>query len=94
MYYVYILECTGKRGRKTFYTGYTNSLERRVTEHEEGSGARYTKNKDLQLVFYQTLETQKEAMRREIEIKKLSRKKKEEIIKDIYVNEKLLELEG
>ncbi|MFX0100247.1 MAG: GIY-YIG nuclease family protein [Candidatus Hodarchaeota archaeon] len=93
MYFVYILECIGKRGKKTYYTGYTKSLERRFSEHSDGSGARYTKNKDLKLVFYQTFKTQKQAMQRELEIKKLSRQKKGELVKDIYINEKLHEVE-
>lgn len=89
MYYIYILECVDKSGRKTLYTGYTNSLKRRYDEHSNGNGAKYTKNKKLELVFYQTFKSQKQAMQRELEIKKYSRKKKEKLIKDIFSNELL-----
>ena len=48
--YVYILKCSDD----TFYTGVTNNLERRVTEHNSGIGEEsYTKSRrTLKLVFY------------------------------------------
>ena len=85
-FYTYMLEC--KAGKMpTFYTGYTNDLARRFSEHSSGRGARYTKGKELQLVFYQTFPTQKEAMNRELEIKGMPRKKKEALVQDVFVNE-------
>ena len=51
--YVYILKCSDD----TFYTGVTNNLERRVTEHNSGiSEESYTKSRrPLKLVFYVAL---------------------------------------
>ncbi|MHA1699997.1 MAG: GIY-YIG nuclease family protein [Promethearchaeota archaeon] len=91
MYYVYMLKCTDKYGNVKFYTGYTNSLNRRLAEHGSNAGARFTRGKILELVFYQTFRSRGDAMRRELEIKHLSRKKKEELIEDIFVNEKILD---
>jgi putative endonuclease len=82
-----MIECKGKDGRRTLYTGYTNSIVRRFTEHATSRGARYTKGKSLQLVFYQTFRAQSDAMRREREIKSLSKPRKIAIINDASVNE-------
>ena len=38
---VYILEC----GDGTLYTGITNSLHKRIRAHEDGKGAKYTRNR-------------------------------------------------
>ncbi len=80
-YFVYILECISSRGKKSFYTGYTGSLENRIKQHEEGKGAKYTKGKKIKLLFYETFKDRGDAMRRELLIKKLSRNRKKELIK-------------
>ena len=85
-FYTYMLECKADK-RPTFYTGYTNDLNRRFSEHSSGRGARYTKGKELHLVFYQTFPTQKEAMNREMEIKGMSREKKMALVQDVFLNE-------
>lgn len=41
MNYVYILECRDG----SFYTGWTNDLERRLNIHNSGRGAKYTKSR-------------------------------------------------
>ncbi len=89
IFFVYILECKSKNGHVTLYTGYTNNLERRVEEHASGKGARHTKGKKCELVFFQTFPTQQEAMQRELEIKSFSTAKKRELLKDICYNELL-----
>ncbi len=77
MNYTYMLEC--KDG--TFYTGWTNNLEKRFKDHNEGKGAKYTKaRRPVTLVYYETYETKQEAMHREYEIKQLSRKDKLRLI--------------
>jgi putative endonuclease len=72
-YYTYIVECTGATGRVTYYTGYTNDLVRRISEHSAGKGARYTKSKQVRVVYTEIHTSRTEAMRREREIKALSR---------------------
>lgn len=78
MNYTYILKCSDN----TYYTGWTNNLENRIKAHNEKKGAKYTKYRTpVELVYYEILETKEEAMRREYEIKQLTRKKKELLIK-------------
>ena len=78
MNYTYILRC--KDG--TYYTGWTNNLEKRVKDHNEGLGAKYTKSRrPVELIYHEIFETKEEAMRREYAIKQLSRAEKEELIK-------------
>lgn len=71
--YVYILECKDN----TLYTGWTNSLERRIKVHNEGKGAKYTRGRlPVKLVYFEEFSTKNEAMKREKEIKSLTRKEK------------------
>lgn len=78
MNYTYILKCSDN----SYYTGWTNNLEKRVACHNEGKGAKYTKPRlPVEVVYSETFETKEEAMRREYEIKQLNRKQKENLIK-------------
>ncbi len=87
VYYVYILETIGKNKKKRFYTGYTNNLYRRLSEHKNGTGAKFCRGKkQIELKYFETFTNRKEAMRREIEIKSLSRQKKKELISTININ--------
>lgn len=75
--YTYILRC----GDGTLYTGWTNDLKKRVTAHKSGKGAKYTHSRlPVELVYYETFETRAEAMRREVQIKKMTREQKLELI--------------
>ncbi len=75
--YTYILRCSDN----TLYTGWTNNLEKRLTAHNCGRGAKYTKNRrPVELVYHETFSTKEEAMRREYAIKQLTRAKKELLI--------------
>ncbi|MAF13773.1 MAG: hypothetical protein CMI53_02675 [Parcubacteria group bacterium] len=73
-YTVYILKC--KDG--TLYTGYTVDLSKRVDQHNNSKkGARYTKiRRPVELIYTEIYDTKSEAMKREAEIKKYSRKTK------------------
>ena len=76
--YTYILECADG----TLYCGWTNHLQERVAAHNAGKGARYTKSRrPVVLKYYETFSTKQEAMRREWEIKQLSRKEKLELVR-------------
>jgi len=73
---VYILECKDK----TLYTGITNNLERRLSQHETGTGAKYTKGRGpFQIVYTESCKNRSEASRRESEIKQLSKQEKLDI---------------
>ena len=79
IYFVYIVKC--KDG--SLYTGITNDLEKRIRQHngEIVGGAFYTQNKrPVKLVYKEKHLTHLSAARREVEIKKKPRKKKEELI--------------
>lgn len=80
MNYTYILKCSDD----TYYTGWTNDLEKRVQVHNQGKGAKYTKPRlPVEVAYYETFESKEEAMRRECEIKKLTRSQKELLIAKI-----------
>lgn len=76
-YYVYILKCFDD----TFYTGITNNIEKRIKIHNRGKGAKYTRSRlPVVLVYFEILEDKSSALKREIQIKKLTRKEKELLI--------------
>ena len=78
MNYTYILICKDD----SLYTGWTNDLKKRITSHNAGKGAKYTKaRRPVELVYYEEFQTREEAMKREYAIKQLSRKEKEALIK-------------
>lgn len=71
--FTYILECADK----SFYTGSTNNLEKRLWEHNNGLGANYTKRRlPVNLVYYEEYNRVDEAFYREKQIQGWSRKKK------------------
>ena len=77
MNYTYIVECADG----TLYCGWTNDLDRRMSEHNSGKGAKYTKSRrPVKLVYFESFDTKEEAMSREWHIKQLSREKKLAII--------------
>lgn len=75
--YTYILKCSDG----SYYTGWTNNLEKRIEDHNCGKGAKYTKGRrPVTLAHYETFATKELAMKREYAIKQMSRKEKEELI--------------
>jgi len=81
MWIVYILECSDN----SLYTWITTDIIRRVREHnwEIIWGAKYTRiRQPVKLVYTEELENRSTASKREYEIKKLTRKKKLELIEN------------
>ncbi|SEO38833.1 putative endonuclease [Amphibacillus marinus] len=75
---VYILKCKDN----TYYTGYTNNVTNRLKMHESGKGAKYTRGRGPFILIYQEpFPTKEKAMQVEYRIKKLSRTRKEQLIK-------------
>jgi len=75
--YTYLVQCADG----TLYCGWTNHLEERVKAHNEGKGAKYTKSRrPVHLVYHETFDTKQEAMKREAEIKKYTRKEKWKLV--------------
>jgi putative endonuclease len=76
-HFVYIVECSDG----TLYTGYTVDIERRVDEHNNGVGAKYTRGRTpVKLIYKESFSSRSDAQKREYEIKQLPRSKKEELI--------------
>ena len=78
-WYVYILRC----GDGTLYTGATDDVDRRLAAHRAGRGAKYTRGRGpLELVYVEEQPDKSAALRRELEIKRLRREQKEQMIRD------------
>lgn len=67
-WFVYIVRCADR----TLYTGITTELERRVAEHNDGRGAKYTSRRcPVVLVYVEAAADRSAAQRRESEIKRM-----------------------
>ena len=79
MWYLYILRC--KDG--SLYTGITTDVEKRLEAHRSGKGAKYTRGRGpLELVYREECGDHSDALRRELEIKALTREEKLTLIKN------------
>ena len=76
--FCYILECSDG----TYYTGWTTNPTRRTIQHNAGHGAKYTRShRPVRVVYVEELPDRGSAMRREVQIKRMSRERKERLIK-------------
>ena len=74
IWYVYIVRCSKDN---TLYTGITNNLSKRIEQHNNGKGAKYTKGRGpIILLKSFEVETKSEALKLEYKIKQLSHKEK------------------
>jgi putative endonuclease len=70
---LYMLQC----GDGTLYTGVTNDLDARFAAHTTGKGAKYTRGRGpLQIVYTELCENYSAALKRERQVKALSRQEK------------------
>ncbi len=77
-WYVYILLCRDD----TLYTGITTDLQRRLRQHNAGTGAKYTRGRGpVVLLFHEECATKGEALKRELVIKAMPRPQKLELVK-------------
>ena len=73
MWYLYILQC----GDGSLYTGIPTDVEKRLEAHRSGKGAKYTRGRSpLELKYRESCGTHSDALKRELEIKHLSREEK------------------
>lgn len=80
MYYFYILLCADG----SFYCGSTKDLQKREKTHNSGKGSIYVRTHGGgQIVYSEELSSQSEALRREIEVKKWTKQKKNALIKSV-----------
>ena len=86
-YYVYILKCNDD----SYYTGVSNNMEKRLSEHNsDDSATSYTsKRKPVELVYCQQFNDIKQAIELEKQIKGWSRRKKEALINEDWEKLKL-----
>ena len=79
IWYLYILRCKDD----TLYTGITTDVEKRLEAHRSGRGAKYTRGRaPLELVYRETCGSHSDALKREHQIKALSREDKQKLIKN------------
>ena len=77
MNYMYLLRCADG----TLYCGWTNDPEKRLAAHNAGTASKYTASRrPVEMIWLESFATKQEAMKREAAVKKLSRKKKLELI--------------
>lgn len=78
-HWVYLLRCADE----TYYAGYTTDIERRLAEHNDGAGAKYTRGRTpVELVYCEQYESRSVAQSREYELKSLSRTEKHALAED------------
>jgi len=80
MYFFYMLRCSDN----SLYSGYTTNLKRRLKEHNllTKKGSKYTRSRQpCELVYVEEFESLKEVLKREAEVKKMSKKNKEAIVR-------------
>lgn len=81
-HYAYMLRCADN----TIYSGYALDPQKRLEAHNSGKGAKYTRARlPVKLVYYEQFETKSEALRKEIELKKLKKSEKEKLIESFKV---------
>ena len=81
MFYVYILRCADG----SLYCGYTNDVEKRFEKHKSGKGAKYTRSHlPLEVVYVEEFENKSDALKREHEIKSMTRPQKEKLVSSHY----------
>ena len=76
-WFFYIVRCRDS----SLYSGITNNIEHRVKEHNRGEGAKYTfSRRPVKLVYSEKYDNISEARKREMQVKGLTRIKKERLI--------------
>ena len=74
---VYLAECSDG----TLYCGISNNVKKRIEIHNKGKGSKYTRTRlPVSLVYSEEIGDKGDAMRRELQIKKMSRKEKLDLI--------------
>lgn len=81
---MYMVQCRDQ----TLYTGYTTNLSRRIHEHNTSpKGAKYTRvRRPVRLVYAKAFLTRQAACQYEYQLKTLTRKQKQEIIKQFLIS--------
>jgi putative endonuclease len=68
-YFVYVIS-SGSKSNLVTYVGYTNNLKKRLSLHNKGKGAKFTKGRLWKIIYSENFKTKGEALSREYYIKK------------------------
>ena len=80
-YFVYLISSV-KKSKLTTYVGYTNNLKKRLSLHNNGKGAKFTRGRRWKVIYSEKYATKNEALSREYYIKK--NRKFRNLIKEYY----------
>ena len=69
LYYVYLI-VTKKSNSLVSYVGYTNKLEKRIKDHNNSKGAKFTRGKNWILAYKKSYKSRSIAMKEEYKLKK------------------------
>ena len=69
-YFVYLIVSNLKNNKKFSYVGYTNDIKKRLSLHNAGKGAKFTRGKKWKLVYYEKYDSKTTAMKNEFKLKK------------------------
>lgn len=76
-YYLYLLRCHDN----TLYCGITNNIPKRLSIHNAGKGAKYTRSRlPVQVVYTELASSKSAALQREAMVKKMTKVQKEDLI--------------
>lgn len=86
-FYFYVVLCADN----SFYGGYTTNIEHRISVHNAGKGAKYTKTRrPVQLIYFEEFSTKSDALKAEYAFKHQTRKQKEKYLTNHAVLSKWL----
>ncbi|MCP0886413.1 GIY-YIG nuclease family protein [Ligilactobacillus sp. WILCCON 0076] len=86
-FYFYVVLCADN----SFYGGYTTNIEHRISVHNAGKGAKYTKTRrPVKLIYFEEFSTKSDALKAEYSFKHQTRKQKEKYLTNHAVLSKWL----
>jgi len=82
-YFVYLIISNLKNNKKISYVGYTNDLKKRIRLHNAGKGAKFTRGKKWNLLYYKKYDSRSMAMKEEFRLKKDYKLRKKIVLEKI-----------
>ena len=82
-YFVYLIVTKDKSKKRFSYVGYTANIKKRLNLHNSGKGAKFTRGKKWNLVYYKKYDSKSIAMKQEFKLKKNYKLRKKIILKKI-----------
>ena len=82
-YFVYLIVSKLKNKKKLSYVGYSKDLKKRLNLHNSGKGAKFTRGKKWNLVYYKKYDSKSTAMKEEFRLKKNYKLRKKIVLKKI-----------